>query len=139
MDLWNDSPPAMTFAGVCLITEDVLRLRAFYEQLFAIQGEGDDEHVDLRPAGAGLTIFTPRGMEQLAPGSMTDFTPGPGNALLAIYVDGSPGVIDAIHERLLALQIPIVKPPQTHPWGARSTWCRDPDGNIITFAANVAD
>ncbi|NLX35663.1 MAG: hypothetical protein GXY68_03120 [Chloroflexi bacterium] len=29
----------------------------------------------------------------------------------------------------------LVKLPKTHPWGARSVWFRDPNGNIISFYA----
>jgi predicted ester cyclase len=29
--------------------------------------------------------------------------------------------------------VPVVKPPETYPWGRRSAWFRDPDGNIINF------
>ena len=137
MDLWNDTPPQLRFGGVCIVTGDVRRLRAFYESVFGIEGEGDDEHVDLRPAGAGLAIFSAAGMERMAPGSMAGT--GAGNVVLGIHLDGGAEVIDALHTRLLALEIPIVKPPQTHPWGARSVWCRDPDGNVVTFAARVEE
>jgi uncharacterized glyoxalase superfamily protein PhnB len=33
--------------------------------------------------------------------------------------------------------IKMVKPPQTHPWGARAFWFRDPDGNIVDFFSRV--
>ena len=35
--------------------------------------------------------------------------------------------------------MPIVKPPTTQPWGRRSVWFRDPDGNIVNFYADVAN
>jgi catechol 2,3-dioxygenase-like lactoylglutathione lyase family enzyme len=45
--------------------------------------------------------------------------------------------VDAAYERLKALDVAFVKLPATHPWGARSTWFRDPDGNIVDFYATV--
>jgi catechol 2,3-dioxygenase-like lactoylglutathione lyase family enzyme len=135
VNLW-DSTPALRLYGVCLVTGDVPRLRAFYESIFGVLGEGDDEHVVLAPEGAALTLFSTRGMERMAPGSMAGA--GSGNTLLGIHLEGSAGIIDATHARLVELGIPIVKPPQTHPWGSRSLWFRDPDGNIITLAAKAA-
>ncbi|MGC9394020.1 MAG: VOC family protein [Anaerolineae bacterium] len=44
---------------------------------------------------------------------------------------------DEEYVRLLALNVPIVKPPTTQPWGLRSVWFRDPDGNIVNFFAAV--
>ena len=45
--------------------------------------------------------------------------------------------VDAEVDRLNKLGCVIVKPPTTQPWGRRSVWVRDPDGNIINFYANV--
>ena len=136
MKLWPDTAQLHLY-GVCLVTDDVPRLRAFYEMLLDVQGEGDDHHVDLRPAGAGLTIFATQGMEEMAPGSMAGA--GAGNTVLGIHLEGDAGTIDVVQARLLELGIPIVKPPQTHPWGSRSVWFRDPDGNLISLAAKVRD
>ena len=61
-------PPTLT--GICLITPDVIRLRAFYEQVLQVEGEGDARHVELLTAGAGLTLFSWQGMEDMAPGCM---------------------------------------------------------------------
>jgi catechol 2,3-dioxygenase-like lactoylglutathione lyase family enzyme len=47
--------------------------------------------------------------------------------------------VDAEYERLKALDVEFVMLPTTHPWGARSFWFRDPDGNIVDFFANLAE
>jgi catechol 2,3-dioxygenase-like lactoylglutathione lyase family enzyme len=41
--------------------------------------------------------------------------------------------VDEEYERLKSLNVEFVKLPQNHPWGCRSLWFRDPDGNIIDF------
>ena len=43
----------MKFTDVCFITNDVLRLRAFYEAVFGIQSEGDEIH-----SGIGKELVT---------------------------------------------------------------------------------
>jgi uncharacterized glyoxalase superfamily protein PhnB len=45
--------------------------------------------------------------------------------------------VDAEHERLQELDVEIVAPPTTHPWGRRAMQFLDPDGNVITFYTAV--
>jgi catechol 2,3-dioxygenase-like lactoylglutathione lyase family enzyme len=72
-------------------------------------------------------------MEEMAPRSMQGA--GSGSVVLEFEVAD----VDAEYERLKALGIAFVKPPQTHPWGAtavrgaRSFWFHDPDGNLVDF------
>jgi catechol 2,3-dioxygenase-like lactoylglutathione lyase family enzyme len=47
------------------------------------------------------------------------------------------GTIRSFGERLLTEGVEIVKPPTTQPWGRRSVWFRDPDGNVVSFYANT--
>ena len=39
--------------------------------------------------------------------------------------------VDVWYEFLNAHQVPIEKPPRTHRDGARSFYCRDPEGNVV--------
>ncbi len=120
------------FRGVCLITHDVRRLREFYETILRVSAEGDDTFTSFPALGAGLTIFSIRGMEQMAPGSMS--LTGNGRYTLEFEVDD----VDGEYERLTALNVIIVKPPTTQPWGLRSVWFRDPDANLVNFYMRVA-
>jgi predicted enzyme related to lactoylglutathione lyase len=120
----------MNFAGVCLIAEYTPALAAFYQALFGKEGnwEGED-HVDF--PGTGIAIFSVRGMEEMAPGSTLGI--GSGKAVLSFDVP----VVDSLVEKLISLGAQIVKPPQTHPWGLRSVWIKDPEGNIISLRCPV--
>ncbi len=117
----------MRFAGICLITKDVRPLAEFYSRVLGVETVGDATHVELRTQGAGIAIFSIEGMEQMAPGSMH------GAATGSIAIEFEVADVDAEYERLKALGVAFVKLPQTHPWGARSSWFRDPDGNIVDF------
>ena len=46
--------------------------------------------------------------------------------------------VDAEYEKIHAFGVEFVMLPKTHPWGARSFWFRDPDGNIVDFFARLA-
>ena len=78
-------------------------------------------------AGAVLSFFSTQGMESMVPGSMSAAASG-GFTLEFRIID-----VDAHHERLLARGVEILKPPTTQPWGRRSVWLRDPDGNIVNL------
>jgi predicted enzyme related to lactoylglutathione lyase len=116
----------MKFAGVCLIAEHTPTLAGFYEELLGETGqwEGDD-HVTF-PC-ANLAIFSVRGMEEMAPGSMKNA--GAGKAVLSFDVADA----DEALEKLQSLGAGIVMPPRTHPWGLRSLWARDPEGNLLSL------
>jgi predicted enzyme related to lactoylglutathione lyase len=117
----------MKFTGVCLITKNVRALSEFYVEALGMTAQGDDTHMELCTASAGIAIFSEEGMEGMAPGSMQGS--GCGSITLGFEVADA----DAEYERIREMGAPIVKPPQTHPWGARAFWFRDPDGNVLDF------
>lgn len=121
----------MKFTGVCLVTENVPALVQFYSKVLDCLAEGDDTHSEFTVGGLGLAIFTRQGMEDMAPGSMQGA--GYGGVTIAFQVED----VDARYEQLQALGVEIVKPPATYPWGARSVWFRDPEGNIVDFYSRV--
>ena len=116
----------MNFAGVCLIAEHTPILASFYQALLGKEGnwEGDD-HVDFPETG--IAIFSVKGMEDMAPGSTAGA--GCGKAVLSFDVLD----VDSLMDGLISLGAQIVKPPQTHPWGLRSVWIKDPEGNILSL------
>ena len=60
----------MKFAGICLITQDVIALVDFYKKVLGVEARGDETHMELSNEGAGIAIFSTAGMESMAPGSM---------------------------------------------------------------------
>jgi catechol 2,3-dioxygenase-like lactoylglutathione lyase family enzyme len=44
---------------------------------------------------------------------------------------------DGEYARLQGIVKTWVKPPTTQPWGTRSIYFRDPDGNLVNFFAVV--
>jgi uncharacterized glyoxalase superfamily protein PhnB len=121
----------MKFTGVCLVTERVPILVQFYSTILNRQAVGDDIHAEFEIGGLSLAIFTRQGMEEMAPGSMQGA--GYGSFTIGFEVED----VDMQYERLKALGVTLVKLPATYPWGARSVWFRDPDGNIVDFYSHV--
>jgi uncharacterized glyoxalase superfamily protein PhnB len=123
----------MKFVGICLVTDNVPVLADFYAKVLGVKANGDDVHAELSTEGASIAIFSTEGMESMAPHSMQGA--GCGNCTIMFKVED----VDADYERLKALNVEFVMLPTTHPWGARSFWFRDPDGNIVDFFARLAE
>ena len=121
----------MRFHGICIVSRDVRRLAAFYIRLLGVEGSVNSTFVGLATKGASLSIFSEEEMEIMAPGSMRGA--GRGGYTIEFEVDD----VDRQYQRLQAMQVPIAKPPTTQPWGRRSVWFRDPDGNIVNFYADL--
>jgi uncharacterized glyoxalase superfamily protein PhnB len=117
----------MEFIGICLITRNVSSLTKFYAKVLGVEAKGDDMHAELKTEGANIAIFSVEGMERMAPDSMRGA--GYGSFTISFGVKD----VDAEYERLKAIGVEFVMLPTTHPWGARSFWFRDPDGNIVDF------
>lgn len=119
------------FSGISLITCDVPRLRNFYCDLLQVEAEGDDGHATLVTDGGDISIVSTRYMEQLVPDGLHAL--GYGGQTLEFEVED----VEREHQRLMLMSIPIVKPPDIHPWGRRSVWFYDPAGNLVSFYTPV--
>jgi len=119
---------ATQFTDVCFITNDVLRLRAFYEAVFGVQSEGDEIHSGISLEGLTL-VFDHVDIADENPTFRYIEGGGSNNVIVGFNVDD----VDAEYNRLLSLGVRMLNEPTTHPWGARSFQFTDPDGNILNF------
>ena len=121
----------MRFNGICIVTQNVPRLCAFYREILKLEPEEGDVFKIIPTEGAELSIFSSEHMEEMAGGCLKGA--GYGSYTIEFEVED----VDQEFERLQAMNVEIVKPPTTQPWGRRSVWFRDPDRNIVNFYANV--
>ena len=119
---------SLTFADVCLITEHVPRLARFYETLFGVSAEGDDTHSFLALPGLGIALYSRDAAERDDPG--LDFQ-SPRNDRW--YIGFQCEDADAAYERVCSLRICSPTEPKRWPWGAKSFYLKDPDGNRIVI------
>jgi len=123
-------PPrdAPVLINTCLITKDVDRLAAFYEQALLTQPHRDgDSYAEFRTGTAVLALFAADAQERYIPGSAQ---PGQNHsAILEFQVRD----VDQEYARLRGHVKTWVKGPTTQPWGTRSIYFRDPDGNLVDF------
>jgi len=114
----------MQFTDVSFVTNDVSRLRAFYEAVFGGKAEGNKQHASLTVNGMGFTFLA-----QKNPAFYYERTEGASNIILSFNTDD----VDVEYQRIVSLGAKILCKPKTHPWGARSFQISDPDGNILNF------
>ncbi len=97
----------MRIGEVCLLTNDVLRLAAFYKQLLGVEnGSNDETHQFIIREETALTVYND--------GTVKNNRNQ--NICLAFTVDN----IDSEYEKVLALGAEIIEPRQSG-HGARST------------------
>ena len=122
-----------TLINTCLITNDVNRLAAFYARVLQMQPhKADESYVDFRTGTGVLALFSAEAQEKYIPGSTM---PGENHsAILEFRVSD----VDQEYARLHDVVKQWVKAPTTQPWGTRSIYFRDPDGNLVDFFAQVA-
>ncbi|HXB56795.1 MAG TPA: VOC family protein [Vicinamibacteria bacterium] len=117
-----------TLINTCLITNNVKRLVDFYEPILAMRAKWSSEDYAEFPTGVGvLAIFSEEAQEKYIPGS-TEAAKNKSMVLEFRVTD-----VDQEYRRLQSSVKIWVKPPTTQPWGTRSVYFRDPDGNLVDF------
>jgi len=126
----SKGPASPTLVNTCLITNNVKRLVEFYEPILRLHAKKTGKDYAEFPTGVGvLAIFSGDAQERYIPGSAEAAKNE--SVVLQFRVDD----VDQEYRRLQSLVKTWVKPPTTQPWGTRSIYFRDPDGNLVDFYA----
>lgn len=108
----------MKLGEVSLLTNDVLRLAAFYKQLLETENGSDDEiHQTIIGEETMLTIYN----DGSAKNNRNQ------NICLAFTVED----MEKEYKKVAALGAKIIEKPTVRPWGATNMSFYDPDGNVI--------
>jgi len=117
-------------AHTCLITSNVKRLVDFYEPILNLKAKwSGNDYAEFHTGVGVLAIFSAEAQEKYIPGSAEAAK----NKSLVLEFEVAD--VDREYQRLGSLVKVWVKPPTTQPWGTRSIYFRDPDGNLIDFYA----
>lgn len=121
--------------AVGLFVEDMAKMVAFYRDVvgFPLEWDGADPSVIVEMEGLRFLLFGRADFEALT-GQNYMYPAGQGGTFeLALDVD-TPHEVDREYERMVGLgAIPVIA-PKTYPWGLRSCYVADPEGNLIEIA-----
>ena len=116
---------------VIVLCDDLVRMKAFYRDLFAFPVDSESETSLALRAGSvllGLRLRTRdydgRGVRPEVPGVQ-----------LAFRV--SPAEVDQCYAQLVAKGVTIVDPPTDQPRGHRTVYFTDPEGNVLEVYAEI--
>ena len=124
--------PNPILVNTCLITENVDQLVRFYESILALKAvRSGKEYAEFRTGAGVLAIFSAAAQQEYIPGSAEAARNK--SAILEFRVTD----VDQEYARLQSVVKTWVKPPTNQPWGTRSFYFRDPDGNLVDFYVRV--
>ncbi|MCV7255970.1 VOC family protein [Mycolicibacterium fluoranthenivorans] len=124
----------MRFVSTRIITADVTRLVAFYEEVTGIAAVWGNELFAEIPTPAGTLAI---GSEKTVPlfGAGSAEPAANRSAIIEFIVDD----VDAEYARLQPYVGEVVTEPTTMPWGNRALLFRDPDGNLVNLFTPVTE
>lgn len=122
----------MELVSIRIITDDVARLVAFYEQATGATAIwGNEVFAELPTASGTLAVADTRTVPLFGSGAAE---PGANRSVIIEYLVDD---VDASYEKLRGLVERVVTGPTTMPWGNRALLLRDPDGNLVNFFTPV--
>jgi uncharacterized glyoxalase superfamily protein PhnB len=114
--------------NTCVVTENVKRLVGFYEPILGHKAKWSGSDYAEFATGVGvLAIFSSSAQEKYIPGSAEVARNQ------SVILEFKVADVDAEYRRIRGMVKTWVKPPSTQPWGTRSVYFRDPDGNLVDF------
>ena len=108
----------MKFGGICITTNNTLKLVEFYKIIFDMEPVKESDHYSF----ASVAIYDPKDTNLKEDKS--------------IWLQCFSEDVDKEYKRLLDAipDLDVISPPTRRPWGAYSFWIVDPDGNKIAVA-----
>jgi uncharacterized glyoxalase superfamily protein PhnB len=114
--------------NTCIVTKSVRRLVEFYQPILQQKAKwSGDDYAEFATGVEVLAIFSATEQEKYIPGSAK------GATNRSVILEFKVADVDAEYRRLRGVVKTWVKLPATQPWGTRSFYFRDPDGNLVDF------
>jgi catechol 2,3-dioxygenase-like lactoylglutathione lyase family enzyme len=134
---WSSTRPSdvsrPVLVNTCLITGKFTELVDFYQHALGVspQPVTTGVYAEFHTGRGVLAIFSAEAQEKYIPGAAE-----PANNRSAI-LEFRVANVDVEYVRLQSFVETWVKPPTNQPWGTRSVYFRDPDGNLVDFYSPV--
>lgn len=126
----------MRLDGFGLFVRDMGTMIRFYRDVlgFEIQESEDTSNVFLRKDDTLFLLYGRSDFEQMTSRKYEYLKGLNGHFEIALYVDTFEEV-DAAYDRVVSLGATPVLEPTTEPWGQRTCYIADPEGNLIEIGS----
>lgn len=134
--MMSQAKPRFAFNTVGLFTTDNAGMVAFYRDVFgfATQWNGTDPNVEMT-LGAARIIMFPRSDFELMTSRRYAYPDGTNGTMELSFDVPSFGDVDREYERAVSMGAGAVMAPTTEPWGQRTCYVADPEGNLIEISS----
>jgi len=121
--------------AVGLFVKDMATMVTFYRDVVGLplEWDGVDPSVILEQDGLRFLLFGRNDFEELTSQKYTYPSGNNGTFELALDVD-TPEEVDKEYHRMVSQGATPIVEPKTYPWGLRSSYVADPEGNLIEIA-----
>ena len=125
--------PIRSLDYTVIFARQMFEMRAFYENTmgFALHRELSPQWIEFR-IGANILALAKPG------GRFPDPLPPVGQMSLQLAFRVAPDEVDDCAKTLAERGVTIVSPPTDQPFGHRTVFFRDPDGNVLEIYAEIA-
>jgi catechol 2,3-dioxygenase-like lactoylglutathione lyase family enzyme len=132
----TDKEMRMRLDGFGLLVEDMASMIRFYRDVlgFEIKETEDTSNVYLVKDGTLFLLYGRKDFESMTSRKYEYVKGLNGHFELALYVDTFDEV-DAAYERIIKQGATPVLAPTTEPWGQRTCYIADPEGNLIEIGS----
>lgn len=128
--------PKINMIGI--ITSNFDAQKKFYQAVMGFKPILELENfVEFESAGVRFAISIGTVMEQ-ATGEKSYTAPKTGHSFELAFKADSPAQVDSDYKELIEKGAKPIKPPADMPWGQRTAFFADPDGNIHEIFADIA-
>lgn len=123
------------FTHACLITRRLETLRDFYREVLQVEPKVyQEDYLEFPLEGAILSLYQQESLDKKVPGAMQ------AGVNKSVMLEFQVADVDQEYARLKQSNLPIdwVMAPTTFPWGNRSIYFRDPEGNMVNLYSVVS-
>lgn len=126
----------MRLDGFGIFVEDIASMIRFYRDVlgFEIKESEDTSNVYLVKDGTLFLLYGRKDFENMTSRKYEYVKGINGHFELALYVDTFDEV-DAVYDRVIKQGATSVLAPTTEPWGQRTCYIADPEGNLIEIGS----
>ncbi len=126
----------MKFIAVGLFVSDMSKMVSFYRDVMDMQTDWKDNepNAQLESDGFCLIMYGRKDFEKMT-SQKYGYPKGTNGTMELAYEVKDFASVDAEYKRVVSLGAKPVMPPATEPWGQRTCYVADPEGNLVEIGS----